>query len=526
MKILVVSLLRLGDVLQQNALLGELVRLYPNARIDFLINDSAEQARAVMPQVKTWHVFSRKHLQNSISNRSHNLFKPIIELEKLITTLSNESYDCIYNWTHTKISAYLIEQIKASHKIGLVSEGENFLGVETEWQKYFNCYGGAGGKTLFHMNEMLAAISGLELCSPRQTVHKVETNPLIVFQPLTSDHKKNWSLRSWKSLMHATEALYPKSRVRILGAPFERQILESIFTKDKIEILNLSAAAELLSKANMLVTGDTAIKHLAALKSTPILEISLGSADAHKNGAYLSGVFTLSAKLSCMPCAHSMACHQPSQLCAESLMVDDICEAMQMVLSGSQPKSNGRILITSSRWFEQIGMILDNGNKVELLLNLTLKAAQRLRLSNASESLRIQTKQVLLAEQFDVETCLQATRQLDLARRYLFEVQALLTKTMLQVSHEKSVAKVIAEARIEMKKIEYRHATLNRRQFNIQAVQFVEHESVMRFVANAVRALKYDSIEIAFQQNWINEIKGVISESKSREFPEPSALST
>src|SRR6185437_6415211 len=71
--------------------------------------------------------------------------------------------------------------------------------------------------------------------------------------------------------------------------------------------------------ADVLVTGDTSIKHLAALTPIRIVEIALGSSDIERTGAYKDGSLIISSRESCVPCRHSAPCHRDHHACAAKL---------------------------------------------------------------------------------------------------------------------------------------------------------------------------------------------------------------
>lgn len=82
----------------------------------------------------------------------------------------------------------------------------------------------------------------------------------------------------------------------------------------------------------MLVTLDTAIKHLATWTGTPIVEIALGSSNPNETGAYQEGALILKPQVPCAPCRHSSSCSQSSFVCQEDLSVNSVFAAIQLQL--------------------------------------------------------------------------------------------------------------------------------------------------------------------------------------------------
>jgi hypothetical protein len=111
-----------------------------------------------------------------------------------------------------------------------------------------------------------------------------------------------------------------------LGAPNEKSQLEEFRRLAAAEqipvdvaILSLEGVYSLMHLTDLIVTGDTSIKHLAALTPIRVVEIALGSADRERTGAYKDGALILSSRERCAPCPHSQPCHRDSHACAEHL---------------------------------------------------------------------------------------------------------------------------------------------------------------------------------------------------------------
>lgn len=83
--------------------------------------------------------------------------------------------------------------------------------------------------------------------------------------------------------------------------------------------LNLADTFTALNHADILVSLDTSIKHIAAAARCKVLEIALGSSDVAFTGVYKSESLVLRAKLPCSPCPHSSKCQQESHLCGDAM---------------------------------------------------------------------------------------------------------------------------------------------------------------------------------------------------------------
>ncbi|MFS4458394.1 glycosyltransferase family 9 protein [Bdellovibrio sp. HCB2-146] len=334
MKILIVSLLRLGDIIQQVPVLRGLRQQFPEAQIDLLLNRQFSQAEELLKDlVHEFIYFDREALQKGLGEASYNFMWSYTQLEGLIGKLSDSRYDQVYNFTHTRLSAYLVGAIKAENKQGLYQSEGRFRGLEDPWLKYFNDRFSGRNISLFHYAELLGHAFRIPVAREPQR-EQGKKSKRILFQCLTSDEKKNWGLQNFKALKQTIEMSLVDYRVQILGASFEREKLLSVFDEKDVLICDLSEVKTILQGADLLVTGDTSIKHLAAQQGVPIVEISLGGSDPAKTGAFVESAEVLTAKIPCAPCVHSQACTQNSHRCAEAIDIDQVFAAVWRLLSG------------------------------------------------------------------------------------------------------------------------------------------------------------------------------------------------
>lgn len=338
MKILVLSLLRLGDIIQQVPLLRGLRAQYPNAEIHLLVNRQFVQVERILGDVvDKFYYFDREALQKGLGEAEYNILWSYTQVENLIQRLNQESYDSAYNFTHNKLSAYLLGALEIQNKKGLSYADDRFQGLSNRWLRYFNERFSGTQKSLFHYVELLANAFGIPQAQEGELLEiQKPKSKLVLLQCLTSDEKKNWGLENFAQLKRTIEISLVDYEVCVLGAPFERERLLQYFSESDLLICDLVEARKHLQNAAVLVSGDTSIKHLAAQVGTPIVEIAIGSSDAAKTGAYSAKAVILSSSAECAPCSHSQGCSQKSHLCAEDVTVEKVYAAVWDQLSGEK----------------------------------------------------------------------------------------------------------------------------------------------------------------------------------------------
>ncbi|WP_413295278.1 glycosyltransferase family 9 protein [Bdellovibrio sp. HCB185ZH] len=363
MKILVVSLLRLGDIIQQQPLLKALREKNPQAQIHLLINRQFSHVEGLLTGlVDKYHYFDRDLLQRGLGEASFNILWSHQQIEQLVQTLNRENYQQVLNFTHNKLSAYLLGALQVPMKKGLHHSEGKFQGLENPWLRYFNDRFSGIQASLFHYVELLG--KSFDLPVQKAAAMPATKSKLVLFQCLTSDTKKNWGLNNFKKLKETIESSLVDYKVKVLCAPFEKESLKSHFSDVDLIACDLLGAQELLKQSCLLVTGDTSIKHLAAQLGVPTVEMVLGSSDWTKTAAYSLMTEIINARVPCAPCSHSQACSQKAQICAEQITVDQVFAAIWDKLSKRASVSTVSIRdVERTAWSLQ----LDGGSQSHVL---------------------------------------------------------------------------------------------------------------------------------------------------------------
>ncbi|MGE0763288.1 MAG: glycosyltransferase family 9 protein [Bdellovibrionales bacterium] len=353
MKILVVSLLRLGDVFLAAPALAGIKRRYPDAELHLLVNRQAAGAISLLGMVDRWHIFERDLLQQGLTDAESPILEPFYRLEGQLQKLRGYDFDMVLNFTHNRLSGWLCGIIGARQTIGLALDSQGRPRFGSNWFQFLNDRAEERGREIFHYSDVFWFGGGMD----REARHwrwqlpaqaKVEADALlqgktgfIALQPLTSESKKEWGSEHWVQALQMMQQTRPQSEFVILGAPNERERCEVLLTslREKgvraiVAICSLGTAVEILSRAEMLLTGDTSIKHLAAALPLKVIEISLGSSDWRRTGIYKSGAYIVQARVPCAPCPHSLPCSESFHRCGAILPPDFIAKFGLAVLGG------------------------------------------------------------------------------------------------------------------------------------------------------------------------------------------------
>lgn len=322
---------------------------YPHASVHLLLNRQFASVEGLLGGlVDQYHYFEREALQQGLGEAQFNILWSYKKLDNLIQELNGNDFDIAYNFTHNKLSAFLLGALSIKSVRGLCFKDGQFEGIDNPWIKYFNERFSSNNRSVFHYIENLSHAFELPLDNRVEMIKR--KSKVVLFQCLTSDPKKNWTLSSFKLLKDEIEKNLVDYKVKVLAAPFEVDLLTRVFSPDDILVCDLNQALVHLKSAALLVTGDTSIKHLAAQEGTPLVELVLGSSDVVKTGAYSLGAYQVQTKAPCAPCVHSVACSQKSHVCAESLTVEDVFVQVWNALSGQAPQKNITSVLDKKVW--------------------------------------------------------------------------------------------------------------------------------------------------------------------------------
>lgn len=320
-KILIINLRRIGDVYTTGHLINSLSQNSENS-VSLLVYKESEKAASNLKNISKLHVIDRKEI---ITLKTNKLFSDGFAFEQLFNQLEavkSQKWDEVVNYSNDLVGAYLCSYLKNSaEKITGVHYNE-FRNVVTssDWEILFNdvlpvvkyapmhfvdCYhkmmgvksNSSGEKILTDSKHNATAFSNFSTI--RKSLGGSEsTSKIIGIQLKTADARKDipeHMLVELLQLIKLNSELIPV----ILIAPNDEERryateLNEKFDNNLVVVeADLQAVASVLMNIDILITPDTAIKHIADLTETPVLEVSLGFAPFLKQGTYSAGSLIL-----------------------------------------------------------------------------------------------------------------------------------------------------------------------------------------------------------------------------------------
>lgn len=319
MKVLFMSLSRIGDFFQHCQLINNYLIENPYDEIHVLTNDLVGKEKfLLLPKVKFW-ILPRFQYQQWSNLESVPLLMPYWHLKQLLTNLRDQNFTKVYDLSLQTSSRKLLKIIKPNNTF-------------EAWQvKLINEQ--ASGLDPIPNLEFLGQLYKTNVIPhPARNLNKVER---IIFQLASQDLKKQIDLVKWDQLILRIESLFPDKKIVVLSAKSEFKIFSRIFG-NRVWLCDFTQIMDLFLLSNsLLISVDTSIKHLATHFRIPTVEVAIGGSHPIENIGYQTGNIILESKDDCYPCFHSSACSFGRNKCQDSVSLEKIIEILQ-VISGEK----------------------------------------------------------------------------------------------------------------------------------------------------------------------------------------------
>ena len=327
--ILILSMTRMGDMIQTTPLIKGLKEKYPNSKITLLVTSDFSSAVPLIPNVDDSIVLNFKQFNINKDWEDQSWIKVFRYLEESLENIKSRNYDLLVNLSHSKFSALMVGYLGIKNVVGFHCNefGDRMTGHP--WMQYFGVEVFNRIYNEFNLVEIFSGSAGvdisnrsIEVVHPQKQVSLDTLLPdkpgdvLIGFQAGSSLEGRRWSTQSFANL---ADMLIEKTNARIVifGVESESKVAEEVIsrTKNKGQIsnlagkTNLSELAQLLEKCDYLVTNDTGTMHLAAAMGTKIVGLFFAHAHPYETAPFSPGHIIFQAGISCAPCSYGVHCN-------------------------------------------------------------------------------------------------------------------------------------------------------------------------------------------------------------------------
>lgn len=298
-KILLIQTAFTGDVVLATPVLEKMHRVFPDAKIDFLLRKGNESLLKEHPFVNEVLIFDKK--KDKLAN-----------IWKLAWKIRGEKYDMVINMHRFASSGIFTAFSGAKEKIGFdknpmssfftkkivheIGTGKHEVRRNLDLVKHFVDDGSARPK-------LYPADADRKLISYFKNVGEY-----ICMAPTSVWFTKQWAPEKWAELIRIIPARF---RIYLLGAPGDAKVCEEILKRSgREDVANLCGqlsflqSAALMEGAKMNYVNDSAPMHFASAMNAPVTAIYCSTVPAFGFGPLSdnSRVVETEVPLDCRPC--------------------------------------------------------------------------------------------------------------------------------------------------------------------------------------------------------------------------------
>jgi lipopolysaccharide heptosyltransferase II len=347
--ILILSMTRMGDMIQTTPLIKGLRQRYPTAKITLLVTSDFAGAVPLIPEIDESIVVNLRQFDNQENWEDLSWIKIYRYLEKSLEDIKNRNFDLLVNLSHSKFSALMVRYLGIKDVVGFYCNDFGNRMTGHPWMQYFSVEIFNRKYNEFNLAEIFSRSGGVDVKGRSIEVVRPENQEsvdtlipeefqdgeiLIGFQAGSSLEGRRWPVQSFASL---ADMLIKNLNARILifGVESENEVAEDIVSmvqnKDKITNLagktNLNQLSGLLEKCSYLVTNDTGTMHLAAALGTKIVGLFFAHAHPYETAPFSPGHLIFQARISCAPCSYGVHCN--NIVCVDKVHPQHLCSAIE-----------------------------------------------------------------------------------------------------------------------------------------------------------------------------------------------------
>lgn len=347
MEILVINLMRLGDLIQASPVLRGLRAKYPGARVSLLVMDVFREAALLLEGADRLLLFPSSVLAATLDGKGD-----WPEACRLLCSWLKENLDrppdLVINLSPTFLGAILSFLTRGQTARGFAVNRAREVYTSPPWASYAMVVSMARSANPFNLVDLFVREAGLvpdghgvKVKIPPEAQGQAEAciealglkagTALVGLFPGASRPERQWPAENFARTANLLRGRHP-CHFFIFGSPKEQPLGEAIRScLPASEVTDcqgrtpLPLLAAYLKRMDLLIANDTGPMHLAAAVGTPVLALFLATARVQDTGPAGRGHVAVEPELPCHPCVAPCSfprCHAavtPSQVAALGL---------------------------------------------------------------------------------------------------------------------------------------------------------------------------------------------------------------
>lgn len=337
-KILIIRRSALGDTIHTLPLAAVLREKFPNAEIDWIVEDKAAQFIENNPLLNKVYVIHKKT-------------GGMKEFIRLIQEIRHKKYDIAIDTQQLLKSGIILGLSAAKRKIAL-SDGREFSGIfaneiiktnrpqfdinyhvikrNLEIAKYL----GANAENIaFVLPE-----SSQEAKQKAQEIFKKLDNnkKTIIIAPETTWENKHWQVENWSELIKIYK---DKANIIYTGTQndkgLSRKILSGFNEEDILNLqgkTNLAELPEIFKLADLVISPDSGSAHIAWATGKPAIITLFFATSAERTAPFGEKYYSVQADCNCSPCMKKICIRNDKNVCTKKINLQTIVKLVNKVL--------------------------------------------------------------------------------------------------------------------------------------------------------------------------------------------------
>lgn len=338
--ILIIKLSAIGDVVHALPLLEVLRKNFPEARLDWVVEEESSQIIDEHEEIDNVIISRRKSWQKRLLKGREGA-AALGEIKQFLKTLRSHEYDLVIDLQGLFKSAILTGLSKGKRKIGgnWGREGSQLFLTERPFladveehavDRYLKAAEYLEGEKNSWNGRVPIRKSDMRSIDRLLHYKGIEDEILVAINPMAK-----WKTKLWESKKFAilADRLQKELACKIIftGSRQDRAEMDEIIESMDEQAVNLAGQtglkelAYLYSKCQLLITTDTGPMHIAAAMGCPVVAL-FGPTAPWRTGPYGRGHKVVRDDIECSPC-FKKRCNHVS--CMKNITVDKVFETVK-----------------------------------------------------------------------------------------------------------------------------------------------------------------------------------------------------